>query len=335
MATYRIGSTGREVLSIQQRLRELGLYRGPLDGSFGGGTESAVVAFQGSAKLEPDGRVGDITWWALFASANPPGATAGSTPATAPAPAVTAESLPYRCLALTGSIETSLPPPECFSAVVGDFDGQGMSFGAIQFALRSGSLGEFLRELDKKAPGLLDGVFHLNAAILRNVLAAPADERVAWAQSIQHIPRHLLDEPWNGMFKALGRAKPCQDLQVEMAGRRFFAGIALCREYGLWSERAAALMFDIKVQNGSIADDVKAQIERDFAGLGGLDRERLEIEKMRVVARRRAAACSPRWVPAVLARKMTIATGEGLIHGRHYDLAADYGIRLVEIRSSL
>jgi peptidoglycan hydrolase-like protein with peptidoglycan-binding domain len=41
MATYRLGSSGEEVKQIQTRLQALRLYRGPIDGAFGGGTEAA------------------------------------------------------------------------------------------------------------------------------------------------------------------------------------------------------------------------------------------------------------------------------------------------------
>ena len=324
MAIFSVGSGGPEVVQIQKRLKEIGLYSGPVDGTFGGGTQSAVAGYQRSAGLEADGKVGDQTWKALFASVSP------SAVGAAPTPAIAAKPLAYRCLAFTGSIETGAPPPECFAGLTGDFDGQGISFGAIQFALAAGSLGELLRELDKRAPTLFGEVFNQNAAVLRTVLASSNEEQLAWARSIQHAVNHGLDEPWQGMFKALGRRQECQDLQVEFAGHRFDQAVALCQEYGLWSERAVALMFDIKVQNGSISSVVKAQVQQDFAGIGSRDRTTLEIERMRAVARRRAAACNSRWVGEVLTRKMTIADGEGVIHGRNYHLDGDYGIRLVD-----
>jgi hypothetical protein len=318
MALYRVGSVGPEVTQIQKNLRELGLYAGPLDGKFGGGTEQAVVAFQRAHGLVDDGEVGDITWKALFGEG------------AAPVPAITKEALPYRCLALTGSIETGAPPPECFAGLTGDFDGQGISFGAIQFALGTGSLAELLNALDARSPKVLDDVFQDNAAVLRAVLKSPTDEQLAWARSIQHAANHQLDEPWQGQFKSLGRRPECQAVQVDLAMGRYTSGRGLCAELGLWSERAVALMFDIKVQNGSISPLVMEQIKQDFAALAGLDREALEVERMRIVARRRAAVCNPRWVADVLARKTAIAEGRGTIHGRMYDLAADYAIGLVD-----
>jgi hypothetical protein len=84
-------------------------------------------------------------------------------------------------------------------------------------------------------------------------------------------------------------------------------------------------MFDIKVQNGSIYPYVKEQILRDFDHLpeGAGEEERLII-----VANRRAEASNPRWVEDVRNRKLTIARGEGTVHGMHYNLEEDYGIRL-------
>ena len=49
---------------------------------------------------------------------------------------------------------------------------------------------------------------------------------------------------------------------------------------------------------------------------------------MRVVAIRRAEAVNPRWIDDVRARKLTIAEGRGVVHGRRYDLARDYAITL-------
>src|SRR2546430_11221578 len=66
MTVYLLGSRGPEVLKIQQQLSELQFYSGPPDGVFGGGTDSAVRAFQLSQQLQVDGKVGPGTWGALL-----------------------------------------------------------------------------------------------------------------------------------------------------------------------------------------------------------------------------------------------------------------------------
>jgi N-acetylmuramoyl-L-alanine amidase len=61
----RKGATGDSVVLLQQRLRAIGVYSGPIDGGFGVETEAAVKAAQRQAKLEEDGIVGGGTWNAI------------------------------------------------------------------------------------------------------------------------------------------------------------------------------------------------------------------------------------------------------------------------------
>lgn len=61
----KFGSTGAEVLKLQQRLHDKGFKPGAIDGDFGENTQAAVKAFQRSAGLEDDGIVGKKTRAAL------------------------------------------------------------------------------------------------------------------------------------------------------------------------------------------------------------------------------------------------------------------------------
>jgi hypothetical protein len=60
------GATGYYVGLVQTRLNYLGFNCGEVDNSFGPATKKAVIAFQNSRGLDPDGSVGPITWSALF-----------------------------------------------------------------------------------------------------------------------------------------------------------------------------------------------------------------------------------------------------------------------------
>ncbi|HEY4744406.1 MAG TPA: peptidoglycan-binding domain-containing protein, partial [Desulfuromonadaceae bacterium] len=134
MSVFRLGSTGDEVRWIQQRLQTLGLYRGPADGLFGGATEAAVKAFQDRSGLDSDGMVGPVTWQHLFQD-------------HIPSPSIQSRPLDYRCLALTGSFETGAAIPDCFAGLSGDFDGQGISFGVLQWNFGQGSLQPLLKRM--------------------------------------------------------------------------------------------------------------------------------------------------------------------------------------------
>ena len=63
--TLRVGSRGASVQRLQTLLIQNGFNPGPVDGIFGPQTQAAVIAFQRSRFLVPDGIVGIQTWTAL------------------------------------------------------------------------------------------------------------------------------------------------------------------------------------------------------------------------------------------------------------------------------
>jgi len=65
METLRVGSSGPDVLALQNALAAKGFDPGGTDGSFGPGTEKAVKALQASAGLAADGVAGFQTLLAL------------------------------------------------------------------------------------------------------------------------------------------------------------------------------------------------------------------------------------------------------------------------------
>lgn len=72
----KLGSTGAEVITLQTKLRDKfnsmaslrNVNPGEIDGIFGTNTKKAVIAFQTSVGLIPDGIVGQNTWAALNTS---------------------------------------------------------------------------------------------------------------------------------------------------------------------------------------------------------------------------------------------------------------------------
>ena len=57
--------TGYDVIELEERMIELGVYSGPAFGVYDHRLAQAVAAFQGSKRLEPNGIVGPETWSAL------------------------------------------------------------------------------------------------------------------------------------------------------------------------------------------------------------------------------------------------------------------------------
>ena len=317
MIRLSLGSHGDEVRQVEHRLQDLLLYSGAVDGLFGGGVQSAVKQFQRANSLPVDGVVGPETWAALFPGAEAPAAVA-----------IAAQPIARRCLALTGAFETSTPIPDCYCGLTGNFDGQGISFGVLQWNFGQGTLQPLLNEIVTSHPDVAAAIFQEDLATLTAVLSWPRERQLQWAASIQDPRRFRIFEPWRGFFRALGRTSECQDLQVKYADRTRQTAQAMCRDFGVRTERALALMFDICVQNGSIRADAAAAIRADFARLPSGDALALEVPRLRSIANRRAEAASPAFVEDVRVRKLTIANGEGTVHNVAYNLDQQFGIRL-------
>ncbi|WP_457624923.1 peptidoglycan-binding domain-containing protein [Persephonella sp.] len=320
MRSYKLGSRGKEVIKIQKKLKELGYYTGPIDGIFGGGTLSAVKKFQKNKNLKVDGIVGKETWKALFGK-------------NIPLPSICRKPLIFRCMALTGTFETGKDFPECFAGLSGDFDGQGMSFGVLQWNFGQGSLQPLLREMIQNHRDVMENIFNEYFPALEAVLNADKKQQLEFLRSIQHPVKHFFYEPWKGMFKSLGRRSEFQEIQMKYAGNIFEQALKLVSRFDLWSERALALMFDIKVQNGGISEITEKQIKAEISKIpDNTPEKKLEMQKMVIIANIRAEASNPKWIEDVRSRKLCIARGEGQVHGMYINLAEQFGIKLRKIK---
>jgi hypothetical protein len=305
--------SGSAVTKIEQFLAGLQLYRGSIDGSFGGGVEAAVKTYQNQQGLPPSGTVDATTWTRMFPNDPPPASEIASRP------------LADRCLALTGSFETGKYPPDCFCGVTGDFDQMGLSFGALQWNVGQGTLQPLLMQMFDQHPDVARNIFHEHFETVTALRTASLPDQLAFTRAVQ--TRGLLQEPWQGMLTALGRTLEFQEIQASHAAKIFLQALQMCSDYGLASERAVALMFDIATQGGSISSIIRAQIMADFADMPQSESHN-EVAKMAIVANRRAAASSPRYIDDVRTRKLTIAHGIGKVHGIFYDLDDMFGLTL-------
>ncbi len=103
--TLKKGSQGEDVYWLQMKLQELGFYTGTVTGTYLGGTQKAVKAFQKANGIYPDGKAGEKTLLAVYASVL---GTPTSQPTDTPAP--TPEATPSLAPTATPS-PTPAPSP--------------------------------------------------------------------------------------------------------------------------------------------------------------------------------------------------------------------------------
>ncbi len=94
-SSLKVGSSGSEVRQLQRRLKDLGYYKGSVDGDFGEGTETAVRAFQNTNGLYVDGKAGTNTLNKLYSdSAKRAPTTVTATPRRTATPTPRATAVP-------------------------------------------------------------------------------------------------------------------------------------------------------------------------------------------------------------------------------------------------
>ncbi len=149
--------------------------------------------------------------------------------------------------------------------------------------------------------------------------ASSAATRAAFATSVSGpAPQYRVAEPWRSGFASLGAQREVQRLQIERARTEYWTAIALrdAADLGLTEELDLLLLFDVAVQNGGMRSKgrLKSAQSKITSGMAAVD-------KRRAIAQVVADTIKGKFKGDVLARKNTIAVGDGTVHGAKYDLA--------------
>lgn len=286
------GARGEIVRRIQF---QLGLPLDQIDGRYGKITADAVTRFQSSSGLDPDGEVDEDTWSKLM-QADVPG-------------------VKERALQLTAAFEG-----HGFSLAQGNFDGAGITWGIIGFTLKGGELGRILTQIGTGHPGMLENAFgDASAQRLLQILASDPGQQMDFANSISlGALKAVLAEPWLSGFRVLGEQPEVQQLQLAIVDRDYLEpALKTAGRFNLQTELGIALAFDIHVQNGGIRDAAAQQVRATMEEHPS-DRELdLRVAIANAVA---DTSANLNFREDVRRRKLTVATGAGLVHGEAYVL---------------
>jgi len=287
---FGVGSLGEIVRKIQGTLTDAGFDTHGVDGIYGNDTVTAVSAFQSANSQTATGTIDDGTWPVLMKS---------------PIPTVF-----DRCLELTGSFEN-----HGFGLAIGNFDGALLTWGIVGFTMASGEVQSIVLGVNASAPECVQNAFGANASQLLTLMQASSGEQETWADSVT-LPNGSLAEPWRSMFQVFGSFPEVQQEQIHHVQSDYMnPAMSTAKNLGLSSELGLALCFDIHVQNGGIKPAAMSQILA--AQTPGISESQLRT----IVANAVADFSSPRWRDDVRQRKLTVAMGQGLVHGHNYVLA--------------
>lgn len=197
--------------------------------------------------------------------------------------------------------------------VAGNFDGQILSYGPLQWNIGQGTLQKLLMTIKKDTLEKHLGKDFVNALyegkikdfILKNVI-----------DGVNVKPE------WITRFSNLSKEKETIEAFKRAAENYFKRAQLLCEALNFKTERAMALCFDIAVQNGAPRRDHINEYNKRIKNAN----PREEWERLKVLAYVVADLANPRWRNDVLSRKLSIAVGEGTVHGHTFNLKKDFDI---------
>jgi len=210
-----------------------------------------------------------------------------------------------------------------FFGLSGNFDGQGLSFGLVNWNIGTGSLQPLLRAFAAEQPARWNAIFGPHAATFLSVIApsgaAAVAKQLRFVIDEMNVSRVVkgrttwsIKEPWSTYFKRLSEDTEFQRIQVRHVRGLLDRARYFCEYFGLKSERAFAFMFDAVASHG------KWWLTKKFNGVekrrellrarihGGIP----EAELLLAIADVLAETSLARWRDHVRARKRWFVTGQ-------------------------
>lgn len=196
------------------------------------------------------------------------------------------KSVWQKAIKITGYFEGS-----GYTTITGNFDGQGISIGFLQWNARQGTLQPliqiFLNEYSNVA-------IHVFGDAKQQLQDALNNDFLQFAISINDSKNNII-EPWYSMFYAMCSTPEFQQIQDDAAAWYKNKAISMCEQWNLTTDRAFCLAFDIAVQCGGLA--YYDMIETEY------------IERLKSWAEVAALRANQRWADDVRKRKYAIVYG--------------------------
>jgi hypothetical protein len=223
-------------------------------------------------------------------------------------------------LELTGAFEGS-----GYGQVTGDFDGQGLSLGILQWCIGQGSLqSSILRPYFKD---------HSPSNHVEQKLEEISNVGISQGLRISRAYFGRKTPSYKSLLaEFMIKAKP---YQIAAARSNFDRAWAYAEQNNMLTLKSYCWFFDITVQNGSLKGIPRPSAsESDRISFvtreGGVNKTRwlnvkfLGDESAILCEWTNLRANKNKWRPDVISRKCTIAHGFGLVHGRLFDFRNDF-----------
>jgi len=199
-----------------------------------------------------------------------------------------------------------------YEALAGNFDGQGMSFGVIQWNFGQGTLGPVLLEMRGADQATFDGCFGANMnfqTLINSLNSANTAAQMSWATGV--IASN--NAGWKSAFKKLGEVEAFQKIQLNHAAKyneNVMSCIKLMRELApnlmvKIQLRTYCALYDLCVQQNHLAK-AEQLIRTEFPSANITTQKELLI----FVCKKRAEKASEAYRADAFSRRMGIIQGQ-------------------------
>lgn len=209
-----------------------------------------------------------------------------------------------------------------WEAVGGNFDGQVLSFGPLQWNIGQKTLQPLLADLARRSPDVV-----ARACGHEFLTAVRAGALESFVRTHVLTGTRVRNE-WKSRLAQLARTPEARDAFVRHADRYLRGAEGVCRAYKLSTERGFAFAFDRCVQQGW---RIREDVSRALAAFDAKQPDAAEWERLKVLAQAYAESANDRWEDDVLSRALSVALGgtdasRRTVHGRRFHLENDFGI---------
>jgi hypothetical protein len=199
-----------------------------------------------------------------------------------------------------------------YQALADDFDGQGTSFGLIQWNFGSDTLGPLLKKMLDKDATAFAACFGEDAdydTIKKAITDKKKADQLKWARDRIKNKR----KAWESAFAKIGSNESFNKIQrTEASGQYHPLAVKVIKNIRDISStlfvnvevRSYCAIFDLCVQNGGIDNAVSAIKKRVTD-----EKPATQLDLMKIVVTERSRQASAKWVADCLSRRMGILTG--------------------------
>lgn len=216
-----------------------------------------------------------------------------------------------------------------YASVAGDFDGQGISVGLMQWNYGQGTLqSEILKPFIETygADFFKENFFKgLHTDVIESAYMAPHN-------AIEFSRKFMVDDfglktHWAAAWSEFMGSKECVKIQNNACVPMWSEAGEICNENELGTKKAHIFMFDVVVQNGSMKGinkppgDIRTYLKNlEEYGQDGWSEIGLNDLETRILYNWICLRANKNmWRKDVLARKGSIAHGKGRVHGQDFN----------------